>query len=83
MYILMQDIYYQVTSVVQQLRAAVQECAAKFPVPVGNINSERPPATERFALSVGPTNPNDQLKVIVTLSGDCISQVNDVFYRLW
>jgi len=67
---------HEVTSVVQQLRAAVQECAAKFPVPVGNINSERPPATERFALSVGPTNPNDQLKVIVTLSGDCISQAD-------
>ena len=29
----------------------------------------------RFALSAGPTNPSDQIKVIVTLSGDSIVQV--------
>jgi large subunit ribosomal protein L44e len=66
----------EVGNVVQQLRSAVQECAAKFPLPVGNINTERPPATERFALSAGPTNPTDQIKVIVTLSGDSIAQAD-------
>eukprot|EP00088_Acartia_fossae_P026781 TRINITY_DN2756_c0_g1_i1.p1 TRINITY_DN2756_c0_g1~~TRINITY_DN2756_c0_g1_i1.p1 ORF type:complete len:273 (-),score=74.03 TRINITY_DN2756_c0_g1_i1:695-1513(-) len=66
----------EVGSVVQQLRSAVQQCAAKFPLPVGNINTERPPSTDRFALSAGPTNPNDQIKVIVTLSGDSIVQAD-------
>jgi len=66
----------EVGNVIQQLRSAVQECAAKFPLPVGNINAERPPATERFALSAGPTNPNDQIKVIVTLCGDSIAQAD-------
>ena len=69
--------FLKVGNVIQQLRSAVQECAAKFPLPVGNINAERPPATERFALSAGPTNPNDQIKVIVTLCGDSIAQVTN------
>jgi len=58
----------EVSSVLDQLRAAVRECANKFPVPVGAHNRERPNLSDKFVL----TN-TDQLKVVVTLTGDAIS----------
>jgi len=58
----------EVPSVLAQLRAAVREAAAKFPVPVGEHNAERPDLADKFVL----TN-TDQLKVVVTLTGDSIS----------
>jgi len=62
----------EVGNVVAQLTAAVRECAKKFPVKIGNLQGggeadmEQP--TDKFVLASG-----DQVKVIVTLSGDCIS----------
>jgi len=58
----------EVDTVLSQLKAAVKECAGKFPIPVGETNTERPPQSDKFVL----TN-SDQLKVIVTLTGDTIS----------
>jgi len=58
----------EVETVLTQLRAAVRECASKFPISVGGTNTERPNQSDKFVL----TN-TDQLKVIVTLTGDCIS----------
>ena len=58
----------EVNTVLDQLRAAVKECAAKFPIPVGDHNAERPHQTDKFVLT-----HTDQLKVVVTLTGDSIS----------
>jgi len=58
----------EVPTVLAQLRAAVKECANKFPIPVGELNTERPHLSDKFVL----TN-SDQLKVVVTLTGDHIS----------
>merc|ERR1712123_25469 len=58
----------EVDTVLSQLKAAVGECAGKFPISVGDTNTERAPLSDKFVL----TN-SDQLKVIVTLTGDCIS----------
>jgi len=65
-----------VKAVIGQLRAAVQECAAKFPVPVGMVNNDRPLAVERFAMSGAATTPTDQIKVVVTIAGDSICQAD-------
>ena len=48
----------------------MQECANKFPIKVGDLNSEKSdhPSSDKFVLSSG-----DQVKVIVTLTGDAIS----------
>ena len=48
----------------------LQECANKFPIKVGDLNSEKSdhPSSDKFVLSSG-----DQVKVIVTLTGDAIS----------
>ena len=79
----------EVDNVTKQLKAAVtvsfnknihcsrhgvifdlQECASKFPIKVGDLNSEKSdhPSSDKFVLSSG-----DQVKVIVTLTGDAIS----------
>merc|ERR1712013_918782 len=58
----------EVDTVLSQLKAAVKECAGKFPISVGETNTERAPQSDKFVL----TN-SDQLKVIVTLTGDTIS----------
>ena len=42
---------------------------------VGLVNVDRPAAQDRFVLSTPATSPPDQLKVIVTLAGDAIIQV--------
>ena len=50
--------------------AFTQECANKFPIQVGDLNSEKSdyPSSDKFVLASG-----EQVKVIVTLSGDAIS----------
>jgi hypothetical protein len=58
----------EVGTVLGQLKAAIKECANKFPVPVGEHNADRPHLSDKFVL----TN-TDQLKVVVTLTGDSIS----------
>jgi len=58
----------EVDTVLSQLKAVVKECASKFPLPIGDMNNEKPPQSDKFVL----TNA-DQLKVIVTMTGDCIS----------
>merc|ERR1712059_189991 len=61
----------EVASVLAQLRAAVKECAIKFPVPVGEVNTERPNMSDKFVLVT-----TDQVKVVVTLTGDSISSAD-------
>ena len=58
----------EVPAVLSQLREAVTECASKFPVPVGSHNADCPNSSDKFVLTT-----TDQLKVVVTLSGDSIS----------
>lgn len=66
----------EVQSVIEQLRAAVQDCASKFPVAVGLVNVDRPPAHEKFVLASPATSPPDQLRVVVSLAGDSITQAD-------
>lgn len=58
----------EVPTVLSQLREAVTECASKFPVPVGVHNADHPNSSDKFVLTT-----TDQLKVVVTLTGDSIS----------
>lgn len=48
----------------------LKECANKFPIKVGDLNTEKAdyPSSDKFVLASG-----DQVKVIVTLTGDAIS----------
>jgi len=66
----------EVKTVLKQLRAAVKECGSKFPVSVGLIGQDKPPVVEKFVLSAPSTAPADQLKVIITVTGDSISQAD-------
>ena len=49
---------------------SLKECANKFPIKVGDLNTEKAdyPSSDKFVLASG-----DQVKVIVTLTGDAIS----------
>jgi len=66
----------EVKSVLKQLKAAVKECGNRFPVAVGHIGSDRMPLVEKFVLTAPSTAPADQLKVIITVTGDSISQAD-------
>ena len=57
----------------------MKECAAKFPVSVGMVNTDRPPWMDRFVLAGAATSPPEQIKVIVTMTGDSICQVGPRF----
>jgi len=61
----------EVVSVLSQLKCAVQECATKFPIPVGEVNRDRPNLSDKFVLVT-----TDQVKVVVTLTGDNISSAD-------
>jgi len=45
----------EVDNVTKQLKAAVTECANKFPIKVGDLNSEKSdhPSSDKFVLSSG------------------------------
>ena len=60
----------EVDNVTKELKAAVTECATKFPIKVGDCNVEAgdSPQSDKFVLAQG-----DQVKVVVTLTGDAIS----------
>ena len=60
----------EVDNVTKELKAAVTECATKFPIKVGEWNVEKSdqPQCDKFVLAQG-----DQVKVVVTLTGDAIS----------
>ncbi len=51
-----------------------KECVRKFPLPLAGL--EKPLESEKFVLSSPSTSPADQLKVMVTLSGDAISHAD-------
>ncbi len=46
---------------------------SKFPRAVGTGRHDRAGDTEKFVLNTPSTAPTDQVKVVVTLSGDAIS----------
>jgi len=60
----------EVDNVIKELKAAVTECASKFPIKVGDLNVEKSdqPQCDKFILAQG-----DQVKVVVTVTGDAIS----------
>jgi len=66
----------EVKSVLKQLKAAVKECANKFPIAVGPIGAENLPVVEKFILTAPSTSPSDQLKVIISVTGDSITQAD-------
>ncbi|XP_023320133.1 protein rogdi [Eurytemora carolleeae] len=66
----------EVKSVINQLKEAVQECAAKFPIPVGTTNNDTLFTTDRCTMTGHATSPPDQVKVVVTMTGDKISQAD-------
>ena len=41
----------EVGTVLGQLKAAIKECANKFPVPVGEHNADRPHLSDKFVLT--------------------------------
>jgi hypothetical protein len=68
--------YKNVDSLSRVIFGCLQDCAAKFPVAVGLVNVDRPTAQDKFVLAAPATSPPDQLRVLVALSGDSITQVS-------
>ncbi|XP_037927209.1 protein rogdi isoform X2 [Teleopsis dalmanni] len=64
----------EVHGILKQLRTTLIECAHRFPVPLYENEGKK---TEKFILSVAP----DQLKAIVTLTGDSITRA-DISFKL-
>ena len=49
---------------------------SKFPMTMGHGSPERKGEHEKFVLNTPTTSPADQVKVVVTLSGDVISNAD-------
>ncbi|XP_030372683.1 protein rogdi [Scaptodrosophila lebanonensis] len=64
----------EVHAILKQLRTILVECAHRFPVPLYENEGKK---TEKFILSVSP----DQLKAVLTLTGDAITQA-DISFKL-
>ncbi|KAL7733132.1 hypothetical protein ACLKA6_004654 [Drosophila palustris] len=64
----------EVHAILKQLRTILVECAHRFPVPLYDNEGKK---TEKFILSVSP----DQLKAVLTLTGDAITQA-DISFKL-
>ncbi|XP_020815847.1 protein rogdi [Drosophila serrata] len=64
----------EVHAILKQLRTILVECAHRFPVPLYENEGKK---TEKFILAVSP----DQLKAVLTLTGDAITQA-DISFKL-
>lgn len=65
----------------KDLQNILAECIVKFPMTVaaldgGKNDMQKIPEMEKFILSAPSTSPSDQVKVIVTLTGDKISHAD-------
>jgi len=64
----------------KDLQNIVAECIAKFPMTVADGKNDggiqKIPDMEKFVLTAPSTSPSDQVKVIVTLTGDKISHAD-------
>lgn len=58
----------------KELATVLNECMSKFPMPV--INHDKVPQSEKFILNTPSTSPAEQLKVVVTITGDKISHAD-------
>ncbi|KAL1140990.1 hypothetical protein AAG570_000916 [Ranatra chinensis] len=66
-------LHKEVHAVLNQLNSILVECVRRFPMPFSS--NEGPYKQEKFVLSGAP----DQLKCVVSLSGDCISHADISF----
>jgi len=67
----------EVPQVLKSLEVALAKCVSKFPMAVGTEAShERKGDSEKFVMATPSTSPPDQVKVVVTLSGDVISHAD-------
>ncbi|TRY78290.1 hypothetical protein TCAL_06891 [Tigriopus californicus] len=64
----------EVHQVLHELTVVLKECVKRFPMSLCDV--ERPPLVEKYLLNAPSTTPTDQVKVIVTLTGDAISQAD-------
>jgi len=58
----------------KELATILNECMARFPMPVNNL--DKVPTSEKFILNTPSTSPSEQVKVVVTLTGDKITQAD-------
>jgi len=66
----------EVPQVLKSLQQALSTCMSKFPMTMGHGSPERKGEHEKFVLNTPTTSPPDQVKVVVTLSGDVISNAD-------
>lgn len=72
-WVLMQE----VPQVLRSLEIALAKCVSKFPMSLGTgASQERKGDAGKFVMATPSTAPQEQVKVIVTLSGDAISQAD-------
>jgi hypothetical protein len=66
----------EVPQVLKSLEQALAKCVSIFPMAMGAGSPERRGEPEKFVLHTPSTSPPEQVKVVVTLSGDVISQAD-------
>lgn len=66
----------EVPQVLKSLETALSKCMSKFPMSMAQGSQERKGDHEKFVLNTPSTAPADQVKVVVTLSGDVISHAD-------
>jgi len=66
----------EVPQVLKSLETALSKCMSKFPMSMAHGSQERKGDHEKFVLNTPSTAPTDQVKVVVTLSGDVISHAD-------
>eukprot|EP00096_Caligus_rogercresseyi_P010949 TRINITY_DN4146_c0_g1_i1.p2 TRINITY_DN4146_c0_g1~~TRINITY_DN4146_c0_g1_i1.p2 ORF type:complete len:275 (+),score=83.49 TRINITY_DN4146_c0_g1_i1:78-902(+) len=68
----------EVSHVLSDLESILHKCASKYPMalPSNILDRKSPPDVEKYVLSAPSTNPTDQVKVVVTVSGDSITHAD-------
>ncbi|XP_029848679.1 protein rogdi isoform X1 [Ixodes scapularis] len=70
----------EVNIVLEQLQGVIMECSKRFPVSIPDVDA--PVKSEKFFMtSTSSTSSSDQIKVVVTLTGDNISHA-DITLRI-
>ncbi|XP_040579382.1 LOW QUALITY PROTEIN: protein rogdi [Lepeophtheirus salmonis] len=68
----------EVMKVLKDLESILNKCASKYPMALPNnvFEHKSPPDVEKYVLSVPSTTPTDQVKVVVTVTGDAITHAD-------
>jgi len=64
----------EVHNSLKELTAILSDCISKFPMALCGL--EKGAEVEKFVLNTPSTTPPEQVKVVVTLTGDCISHAD-------